>query len=100
MARLQWLAGRRLEVRRSSLFPNPQPSRTGIPNPGRQFRRGPLGTSAPYQVMRADHPFFVGTGLSNGQTFGEAGLNKAFGNGEASGWEVDNTLGDGVPANV
>jgi hypothetical protein len=58
------------------------------------------GTHAPYEVQQASHPFFAGTGLSNGQTFGEVGLNQVFGTGEASGWEVDNTLGDGVPANV
>jgi len=59
---------------------------------------------APYEVLQADHPFFRGTGLMNGQTFGEVGQNHSFGDpdpshGGASGWEVD-TRGTGTPLGV
>ncbi|HEX2913338.1 MAG TPA: N,N-dimethylformamidase beta subunit family domain-containing protein [Chloroflexia bacterium] len=39
---------------------------------------------APYQVDMADHPFFAGTGLNNGDFIGQNGYN-----GAASGWEID-----------
>jgi hypothetical protein len=39
---------------------------------------------APYRVELAGHPFFAGTGLSNGDQVGQAGRN-----GAASGWEMD-----------
>jgi hypothetical protein len=58
------------------------------------------GTAGPYEVMQAGHPLFAGTGLTNGQTFGEVGLNTVFGNGAACGWEVDDTYAGGTPANV
>jgi hypothetical protein len=52
---------------------------------------------APYEVQRADHTFFQGTGLRNGDTFGESGLNTGHGgNGAASGWEVDTSDGPGA----
>src|SRR5262249_47443055 len=35
-----------------------------------------------FEVLRSDHFCFVGTGLANGQTFGDAGLNTGFGNGK------------------
>jgi N,N-dimethylformamidase len=50
-------------------------------------------TFAPYRVLRADHPFFDGTGLSNGDLVGEQGRN-----GAASGWEMDTSLPGTAPA--
>jgi len=47
----------------------------------------PFMTFAAYQVDQASHPFFAGTGLSNGSTFGAAAYN-----GAASGWEVNTPL--------
>lgn len=41
-----------------------------------------------FQVTKADHPFFQGTGLSNGDVIGKTGLN----GGGASGWEMDTTI--------
>ncbi len=58
---------------------------------GVSFDGGLYGTHAPYQVRQAGHPFFHCTGLSNGDDFGATGLNTHYGNGEASGWEVDTT---------
>ena len=50
---------------------------------------------APYRVESAQHPFFAGTGLSNGDLVGRVGKN-----GAASGWEMDwsenATAADGV----
>jgi N,N-dimethylformamidase beta subunit-like protein/VCBS repeat protein len=51
---------------------------------------------SPYVVRRADHPLFAGTGLSNGDVFGNSGLNRGFGNGKASAWEVDTCRGVGA----
>jgi N,N-dimethylformamidase len=39
---------------------------------------------APYEVQMAEHPFFAGTSLSNGDEIGQEGKN-----GPASGWEMD-----------
>ena len=50
---------------------------------------------AGFQALQASHPFFQGTGLVNGNAFGQSGLN----GGGASGWEVD-TIGPGSPANT
>jgi hypothetical protein len=60
-------------------------------------RCGVLGS--PFEVLRADHFCFEGTGLANGDTFGDAGLNTgstSFGNGKASAWEVDTFDGPGA----
>jgi hypothetical protein len=66
---------------------------------------------APYVVLQECHPLFRGTGLSNGDTFGEDGVNTRCGgdcgdpkriNGGASGWEVDTSAGPGatgIPSN-
>jgi FG-GAP-like repeat len=57
---------------------------------------------SPFVVRRADHPLFAGTDLSNGDTFGDVGLNTQHsggtGNGKASGWEVDTSRGPGATA--
>ena len=45
-------------------------------------------TAAPYRVLAADHWAFAGTGLSNGDTFGEASLHERIPGG-ASGHETD-----------
>ena len=47
----------------------------------------PFMTFAAYQVDDASHPFFAGTGLANGDTFGAAAYN-----GAASGWEVNTPI--------
>jgi N,N-dimethylformamidase len=50
---------------------------------------------APYRVELAGHPFFAGTGLSNGDQVGQAGRN-----GAASGWEMDWSENATAPAGV
>jgi hypothetical protein len=56
-------------------------------------RCGVLGS--PFVVQFADHQLFAGTGVTNGDIFGNAGLNTGFGNGKASAWEVDTSNGPG-----
>jgi hypothetical protein len=51
---------------------------------------------SPYVVQAADHDLFAGTGVSNGDRFGDFGLNTGFGNGKASAWEVDTSTGPGA----
>ena len=55
---------------------------------------------SPYMVRAADHPLFEGTGLADGDTVGDIGLNRHHsgdkGNGKASGWEVDTSRGPGA----
>jgi FG-GAP-like repeat len=53
---------------------------------------------SPYVVRSADHPLFAGTGLSDGDTFGDVGLIRGGGQGKASGWEVDSSRGPGATA--
>lgn len=50
---------------------------------------------AGFETLQASHPFFQGTGLANGNAFGQSGLN----GGGASGWEVD-TVGPWSPSNT
>ncbi len=58
-------------------------------------RCGVVGS--PYVVQMADHALFAGTGLTNGDTFGNTGLNTGGGsNGKASAWEVDTSNGPGA----
>lgn len=51
---------------------------------------------SPFVVQAAHHPLFAGTAVSNGDVFGDAGLNTGFGNGKASAWEVDTSDGPGA----
>ena len=54
---------------------------------------------SPFEVLQSDHFCFAGTGLENGDIFGDAGLNTgatSFGNGKASAWEVDTSDGPGA----
>ncbi|MBM4200380.1 MAG: VCBS repeat-containing protein, partial [Gammaproteobacteria bacterium] len=51
---------------------------------------------APYRVKAAGHLLLSGTGLANGQTFGNAGWNTGHGNGKAAAWEVDTRAGPGA----
>jgi len=59
---------------------------------------------SPFLVRAADHDLFAGTGVANGDVFGDAGFNTglfSFGNGKASAWEVDTSRGagaTGIPA--
>jgi hypothetical protein len=57
-------------------------------------RCGVVGS--PYEVLSADHALFAGTGLTNGATFGNSGVNTGYGNGKASAWEVDTSNGAGA----
>ena len=57
-------------------------------------RCGVLGS--PFVVQAAGHPLFAGTGVSNGDVFGDVGLNTGYGNGKASAWEVDTSDGPGA----
>jgi len=50
---------------------------------------------APYRVEMSQHPFFAGTGLSNGDLIGRAGHN-----GAASGWEMDWSENAAAPAGL
>lgn len=51
---------------------------------------------SPFVVQDAAHDLFAGTGVSNGDIFGDSGLNTGFGNGKASAWEVDTSSGPGA----
>jgi N,N-dimethylformamidase len=51
-------------------------------------------TFAPYEVLMANHPFFEGTDLNDGDLFGADGHN-----GGASGWEMDGCDLGNVPDN-
>lgn len=64
--------------------PRPEAEIVGANFDGRQ---PPFMTFAAYQADQASHPFFAGTGLSNGSTFGAAAYN-----GAASGWQVNTPL--------
>lgn len=55
-------------------------------------------SGSPYEVLRAEHFLFAETGLRNGDTFGNSGLNTGYGNGKASAWEVDTSNGPGATA--
>ena len=59
------------------------------------------GCSVPdtaFEILQASHTLFAGTGLGNGDTVGEHGLNIGGGrySGKASGWEVDTSNGPGA----
>jgi hypothetical protein len=51
---------------------------------------------SPFVVQFAEHDLFAGTGVSDGDIFGDSGLNTGFGNGKASAWEVDTSNGPGA----
>ena len=51
---------------------------------------------SPFVVEFADHELFAGTGVADGDVFGDSGLNTGFGNGKASAWEVDTSNGPGA----
>lgn len=53
-------------------------------------------TGSPYEVVNAAHPLFEGTGVADGDRFGQEGLNTGYGNGKASAWEVDTANGLGA----
>ena len=50
---------------------------------------------APYKIEMAEHHFFEGTGLANGDFIGQNGLN-----GPASGWEIDTSDSASAPDGV
>src|SRR5439155_1861839 len=52
------------------------------------------GSRVAYEVLDASHPFFAGTGLTNGSLFGAQGWSvdeygSSLADGGASGWEID-----------
>jgi hypothetical protein len=51
---------------------------------------------SPFVVQFADHDLFADAGVSNGDLFGNSGLNTGSGNGKASAWEVDTSNGPGA----
>jgi hypothetical protein len=51
---------------------------------------------SPLLVRAAGHDLFAGTGVSDGDVFGDTGFNTGSGNGKASGWEVDTSRGPGA----
>lgn len=56
---------------------------------------------SPFIVRTADHDLFAGTGVVDGDVFGDTGFNTGSGNGKASGWEIDTSRGagaTGIPA--
>jgi hypothetical protein len=68
----------------------PRPERAVL---GVAYRYDSYMTFAPYRVLLETHPFFEGTGLSNGDLIGNQGRN-----GAASGWEMDTSLPGSAPA--
>ncbi len=63
----------------------PRPERAVL---GVAYRSDGYQTWAPMQVLEAGHRFFTGTGVSNGEAIGAAGVN----GGGASGWEMDTSI--------
>ncbi len=62
---------------------------------GVAYRYDNYMTFAPFQILMADHRFFNGTGLANGDEIGQHGLN-----GAASGWEMDTSETGHAPDGV
>jgi hypothetical protein len=63
------------------------------------------GPRVGYEVMQADHPFFIGTGLANGDLFGRRGWCIKEGGGSleaggAAGWECDSRGASSPPSTV
>ncbi len=56
-------------------------------------------TAAPYRVMKEDHWIFAGTGLRNGELFGELSLQERI-SGGASGHETDKTSPNSPPSTI
>lgn len=56
-------------------------------------------TAAPYRVMKEDHWIFAGTGLRNGELFGEKSLQERI-SGGASGHETDKTSPSSPPSTI
>ena len=93
--RMRFLQGVEFGDRTPAIFrrqTRPRPERTVL---GVTTERCAVDGS-PYEVLLAEHPIFAGTGMSNGELFGDLGLNTGFGNGKASAWEVDTVDGPGA----
>jgi N,N-dimethylformamidase len=71
-------------TRSDALFAGPGVNKPQARLLGIAFTGQNYNTHAPFQVQQADHRYFAGTGLKNGDLFGESGLL-----GAASGHEVD-----------
>ncbi len=81
--------------RRYSYFRNLSPPRPERAIIGVAYRSDGFNTFAPYQVLKASHRFFAGTGLVNGDSIGATGLS-----GGASGWEMDTSIPGLAPDGV
>jgi hypothetical protein len=79
--------------RAESFFRNLKPPRPERAVLGVAYRGDNYMTFAPFQVLRADHPFFAGTGLGYGDLVGTDGIN----GGGASGWEMDTSIPGRAP---
>lgn len=84
---LTLLGGDANSQRARSYFRNLTPPRPERAVLGVAYRYDNYQTYAPFQVLRADHWCFAGTGLANGDLIGADGRN-----GAASGWEMDTSL--------
>jgi N,N-dimethylformamidase len=80
--------------REASYLRNLTPARPEREVLGVAYRFDNYQTFAPYEVMRAGHDLFAGTGLADGDLIGEAGIN----GGAASGWEMDTSEAGNAPA--
>jgi N,N-dimethylformamidase len=89
------LDGDATNQRARSYFRNLTPPRPERAILGVAYRNDNYQTFAPFQVLKAEHPFFAGTGLSNGDHIGALGRN-----GAASGWEMDTSLPGLAPDGV
>ncbi|RNC29218.1 MAG: N,N-dimethylformamidase beta subunit [Candidatus Dichloromethanomonas elyunquensis] len=68
---------------------------------GVRFQNSDFSVPAPYQVLKADHWIFEGTGLKNGDLVGKTGLTKVRdSSGGASGWETDQVDKNSSPKNT
>ena len=87
------LGGDPASLRARSYYRNLTPPRPERAVLGVAYRYDNYSTFAPLRVTMADHRFFAGTGLRNGDQIGRQGRN-----GAASGWEMDTCLPGHAPA--
>lgn len=90
-----FLGGDAGSQRARSYFRNLTPPRPERAVLGVAYRYEAYMTFAPFRVLAADHAFFDGSGLSNGDLIGADGLN-----GAGSGWEMDTSLPGLAPDGV
>lgn len=71
----------------------PRPERAIL---GVAYRDDAYRTFGPFRVVSSGHRFLAGTGLNDGDLFGQTGVN----GGGASGWEMDTSIPGNAPAGV